>query len=123
MFLLRLCARVHGAMATPFVPVPAHVPADRPLREDGKPRRPQRASSACSESSSGRRRAAAAPCQSPITRARLNATERSVEYSCYPHSDSPPDTAGPDWEERPLTPTVLGYEVMEERAKFTVSGH
>ncbi|XP_056593788.1 sorting nexin-16 [Triplophysa dalaica] len=107
-------------MATPFVPVPAHVPADRPLREDGKPRRTQRASSACSESSSGRRRAAAAPCQSPITRARLNATERTAEYSCYPHSDSPLDTAGPDWEERPLTPTVLGYEVMEERAKFTV---
>lgn len=27
---------------------------------------------------------------------------------------------GPGWEERPLTPTLLGYEVMEERAKFTV---
>ncbi|XP_073687012.1 sorting nexin-16 [Garra rufa] len=111
-------------MATPFVPVP--VPINRAPRADSKARRPQRASSVGSDSS-GRRAAAAAPdrcftpsCQSPVTRARLNGTERSVEYSSYPQPDSPPDTPGQSWEERPITPTVLGYEVMEERAKFTV---
>ncbi|XP_026057491.1 sorting nexin-16-like [Carassius auratus] len=29
-------------------------------------------------------------------------------------------SSGPPDEQRPITPTVLGYEVMEERAKFTV---
>ncbi|XP_016115205.1 sorting nexin-16 isoform X1 [Sinocyclocheilus grahami] len=76
-------------MATPFVPVP--VPIERAPRAD-------------------RRR------ESPVTRARLNGTERSVEYSSCPL----PETPGQSWEERPITPTVLGYEVMEERAKFTV---
>lgn len=110
---------VCGAMATPFVPVP--VPIDRAPR-------PQRAASVGGDSS-GRRAAAAAaldrcftpPCPSPVIRARLNGTERSVEYSSSPHPDSPPETPGQSWEERPITPTVLGYEVMEERAKFTVS--
>lgn len=40
-----------------------------------------------------------------------------VEFSSCPRSAS--DPAG-SLEERPITPTVLGYEVMEERAKFTV---
>ncbi|XP_016429662.1 sorting nexin-16 isoform X1 [Sinocyclocheilus rhinocerous] len=85
-------------MATPFVPVP--VPIERAPRADS------------------RRERAAAPdrCPSPVTRARLNGTERSVEFSSYPL----PETPGQSWEERPITPTVLGYEVMEERAKFTV---
>ncbi|GAA6222571.1 sorting nexin-16-like [Lates japonicus] len=29
-------------------------------------------------------------------------------------------TLGESWVERPITPTLLGYEVLEERAKFTV---
>ncbi|KAG7260336.1 hypothetical protein CRUP_004335 [Coryphaenoides rupestris] len=40
--------------------------------------------------------------------------EPSVEYSTCPRSASDPAGA------RPITPTLLGYEVMEERAKFTV---
>ncbi|XP_051542597.1 sorting nexin-16 isoform X2 [Myxocyprinus asiaticus] len=95
---LSVCVCVWRAMATPFVPVP--VPIDRAPQADSK--------------------RAAPPCQSPVTRARLNGTERSVEYSSYPHPNSPPETPGLSWEERPITPTVLGYEVMEERAKFTV---
>ncbi|KAF7659323.1 hypothetical protein LDENG_00299060 [Lucifuga dentata] len=60
------------------------------------------------------------PLQSPVTRARLNGTlEPSVEYSSCPHSISDPSGCQ-QGEERPVTPTVLGYEVMEERAKFTV---
>lgn len=60
------------------------------------------------------------PLQSPVTRAKLNGTlEPSVEYSSCPRSISDP-SGSQQAEERPITPTVLGYEVMEERAKFTV---
>ncbi|CAL8293234.1 unnamed protein product [Lota lota] len=54
--------------------------------------------------------------QSPVPRARVNGgcLEASVEYSTCPRSVSDPVGA------RPITPTLLGYEVMEERAKFTV---
>ncbi|KAG7216723.1 hypothetical protein INR49_021106 [Caranx melampygus] len=124
-------------MASPFVPVP--VPMDRALSGgSNKLRRPQRASSLGSVSSSledsgrgcgglgsqrqsrcmdrGNRSRTPPPLQSPVARARVNGTlETSVEYSSCPRSIS--DPAG---EERPITPTVLGYEVMEERAKFTV---
>ncbi|KAM6900627.1 sorting nexin-16 [Xenentodon cancila] len=60
------------------------------------------------------------PLQSPMTRARVNGVlESSVAYSCCPRSISDP-AGSHQVEERPITPTVLGYEVMEERAKFTV---
>lgn len=135
-------------MAAPFVPIP--VPMDRALSGgSNKLRRPQRASSlgsvsSSSESSSsiirmagedhgregsqrpsrcadraGRSRTPP-PLQSPATRARVNGTlEPSVEYSSCPRSMSDP-AGSQQIEERPITPTVLGYEVMEERAKFTV---
>ncbi|XP_022069629.2 sorting nexin-16 isoform X1 [Acanthochromis polyacanthus] len=142
-------------MASPFVPVP--VPMDRALSGgSNKLRRPQRASSlgsvsSSSESSSsiirmagedhgGRGRECGGlgsqrpsrcvdragrsrtppPLQSPVTRSRVNGTlEPSVEYSSCPRSISDP-AGSQQIEERPITPTVLGYEVMEERAKFTV---
>ncbi|KAE8280068.1 Sorting nexin-16 [Larimichthys crocea] len=135
-------------MASPFVPVP--VPMDRALSGgSSKLRRPQRASSLGSVSSSsscssiirvagddhGRglgsqrqsrgidrvsRSRTPPPGQSPVTRARVNGTlEPSVEYSSCPRSISDP-VGSQQGEERPITPTVLGYEVMEERAKFTV---
>ncbi|CAJ1081853.1 sorting nexin-16-like isoform X2 [Xyrichtys novacula] len=60
------------------------------------------------------------PLHSPVTHARLNgALDHSVEYSTCPRSMSDPVGSQQD-EGRPITPTVLGYEVMEERAKFTV---
>lgn len=60
------------------------------------------------------------PLHSPVTQARVNgALEPSVEYSNCPISRSGPPGSQQD-EARPITPTVLGYEVMEERAKFTV---
>lgn len=138
-------------MASPFVPVP--LPLNRTM-SGGKLRRPQRASSLGSVSSSsdssgprlngdgrecgggsffGSRRSSRCsdrpsrsstppPAQSPVTRARVNGTlEPSVEYSTCPRSISEPLTNQHHAEEdRPFTPTVLGYEVMEERAKFTV---
>nr|XP_046226566.1 sorting nexin-16 isoform X2 [Scatophagus argus]XP_046226567.1 sorting nexin-16 isoform X2 [Scatophagus argus] len=60
------------------------------------------------------------PIQSPVTQARVNGPlEPSVVYSSCPRSISDP-VGSQQGEERPITPTVLGYEVMEERAKFTV---
>lgn len=121
-------------MATPFVPVP--VPIDRPLPGSSAARRPKRPSSVGSASSSSESSSTKGAvedgslgrsvngscfitsCQSPVTRARMNGVESTVEYSSCVGPDTPPQTLG--WEERPITPTVLGYEVMEERAKFTV---
>lgn len=121
-------------MATPFVPVP--VPIDQVLSASSGARRPKRASSvgsASSSSESSSTKGAAedsglgrsgnvscfiASCQSPVTKARVNGVESTVEYSSCVRPDTPTDALG--WEERPITPTVLGYEVMEERAKFTV---
>ncbi|XP_053324039.1 sorting nexin-16 [Spea bombifrons] len=55
-------------------------------------------------------------CSSPLIRTKFDS---SVEYNTRPGtSDHIAD--GSDLEERPSTPTILGYEVMEERAKFTV---
>ncbi|XP_070709350.1 sorting nexin-16 isoform X2 [Pempheris klunzingeri] len=134
-------------MASPFVPVP--VPMDRALSGgSSKLRRPQRASSLGSVSSSlessiiredqgrgcglltsqrqsrcmgrGNRSRTPPPPQSPGARARVNGTlEPFIEYSGCPRSSSDP-AGSQQGEERPITPTVLGYEVMEERAKFTV---
>ncbi|XP_028824079.1 sorting nexin-16 [Denticeps clupeoides] len=106
-------------MATPFVPVPMPI--------EGSVRRPKRTSSLGSVSSSSespRGHGLMTPplqCQSPVTRAHLTGSTPSVEFSCSLQQHSPPNNeAATDSQERPLTPTVLGYEVMEERAKFTV---
>ncbi|XP_059835351.1 sorting nexin-16 [Hypanus sabinus] len=56
---------------------------------------------------------------SPSLRTRFNGSNPAVEYLSRPvESDRTTDSA--NWEDRPPTPTMLGYEVMEERAKFTV---
>ncbi|XP_078396786.1 sorting nexin-16 isoform X1 [Cetorhinus maximus] len=56
---------------------------------------------------------------SPLLRTKLNGVNSSIEYSSKP-PESEKETESTNWEERPATPTMLGYEVMEERAKFTV---
>eukprot|EP00062_Callorhinchus_milii_P011876 gi/632958303/ref/XP_007894959.1/ PREDICTED: sorting nexin-16 isoform X1 [Callorhinchus milii] len=56
---------------------------------------------------------------SPLVRTKLNGANSSIEYSPRP-TGSENDTDLVNWEDRPATPTLLGYEVMEERAKFTV---
>ncbi|XP_054621322.1 sorting nexin-16 isoform X2 [Dunckerocampus dactyliophorus] len=140
-------------MASPFVPVP--VPFDRASSSGSKKlRRPQRASSLGSVSSSsaslspitsstvdehgrrcgssprqsrgmdrGGRSQTPPPLRSPVLQTRVNGTlERSLEFPSCPRSVSDPvgSQQGGGGAERPITPTVLGYEVMEERAKFTV---
>ncbi|XP_051910714.1 sorting nexin-16 [Hippocampus zosterae] len=136
-------------MASPFVPVP--VPLDRVSSSSGshKLRRPPRASSLGSVSSSSEpsssvvgerekrcgssqrqsrctdrstRSQMPTPLRSPVTLSRENRTlEPSKVYSSCPRSISAPlESQHGGGEERPITPTVLGYEVMEERSKFTV---
>uniref|UniRef100_UPI00398E654E sorting nexin-16 n=1 Tax=Pristiophorus japonicus TaxID=55135 RepID=UPI00398E654E len=56
---------------------------------------------------------------SPLLRTKLNGENSSIQYSSRP-VESDRETESTSWEERPATPTMLGYEVMEERAKFTV---
>lgn len=138
-----------AGMASPFVPVPVPMDKTL-SGGSGKVRRPQRASSLGSVSGSsssspiaraaredhsggcgaflrqsratgrGSRSRTPPPPQSHVTRARVNGVmEPSVEYSNCPRSISEPVRSRHE-EERPITPTLLGYEVMEERAKFTV---
>ncbi|KAL4842917.1 hypothetical protein H8958_022229 [Nasalis larvatus] len=47
-------------------------------------------------------------------------TASSIEYSTRPRETEEQNPETVIWEDRPSTPTILGYEVMEERAKFTV---
>ncbi|KAJ8272775.1 hypothetical protein GJAV_G00093300 [Gymnothorax javanicus] len=119
-------------MATPFVPVPA--PMERGSRSrvrrtaslgsvstsSGSPSRVP-GDKSIPETRRGSSRACPTPpleCYSPVTRTRLNGSEPSVEYSNRPRSHD--DSLSSGRPERPITPTLLGYEIMEERAKFTV---
>lgn len=121
-------------MATPFVPVP--VPMGN-SSAGSITTRSQRSSSLGSNSTSsnsskephedlrGRKKLSApdhlsctsSVCSSPLVRTKFDS---SVEYSSRPVEHEHIPNSG-DLEERPSTPTILGYEVMEERAKFTVS--
>ncbi|XP_068093669.1 sorting nexin-16 isoform X2 [Hyperolius riggenbachi] len=123
-------------MATPFVPVPMPIGNSS---AGNMTTRSQRSSSLGSSSTSsnsskepqedansrGRKKLSApdqlsctssSVCSSPLVRTKFDS---SVEYNTRPatHEHTP---ASVDLEERPSTPTILGYEVMEERAKFTV---
>ncbi|XP_044521749.1 sorting nexin-16 isoform X2 [Gracilinanus agilis] len=59
-------------------------------------------------------------CSSPFIRTKFTGIESSIEYSTRPVENEDQSTESVNWEERPSTPTILGYEVMEERAKFTL---
>ncbi|XP_006880564.1 PREDICTED: sorting nexin-16 isoform X2 [Elephantulus edwardii] len=59
-------------------------------------------------------------CSSPLIRTKFTGTESSIEYSARPRESEEQNPEGVSWEDRPSTPTILGYEVMEERAKFTL---
>uniref|UniRef100_A0A6I8Q5F3 Sorting nexin 16 n=1 Tax=Xenopus tropicalis TaxID=8364 RepID=A0A6I8Q5F3_XENTR len=117
-------------MAAPFVPVPISNSASGNITTKS-----QRSSSLGSTSSSNsskeppdepnsktykkmsvpdRLSCSSSVCTSPLVRTKFDS---SVEYCSRPNSD---ESASESLEERPSTPTVLGYEVMEERAKFTL---
>ncbi|KPP69149.1 hypothetical protein Z043_112117 [Scleropages formosus] len=103
-------------MATPFVPVP--VPMDCTQSDRGSSRT-WRASSLGSTSTSS-----SSPSRGPGDESGyekqpgLNGPGSPMENSSGSQLDK--GSLVSSWEERPLTPTLLGYEVMEERAKFTV---
>lgn len=59
-------------------------------------------------------------CGSPLIRTKFTGVDSSIEYSARPRDTEEQHADSVNWEERPSTPTILGYEVMEERAKFTV---
>ncbi|XP_063780074.1 sorting nexin-16 isoform X2 [Pseudophryne corroboree] len=120
-------------MATPYVPVPIGNTSAGSVTN-----RSQRSSSLGSSSTSSNsskdphedanpriRKKLSAPdqvscmssvCSSPLIRTKFDS---SVEYTTQPGAHRHVDDSA-ELEERPSTPTILGYEVMEERAKFTV---
>ncbi|XP_016042358.1 sorting nexin-16 isoform X2 [Erinaceus europaeus] len=59
-------------------------------------------------------------CSSPLIRTKFTGTDSSIEYSVKPKENEEQSSETVNWEDRPSTPTILGYEVMEERAKFTL---
>nr|XP_017522947.2 sorting nexin-16 [Manis javanica] len=59
-------------------------------------------------------------CSSPLIRTKFTGADSSIEYSSRPRESEEQNPETVYLEDRPSTPTILGYEVMEERAKFTV---
>ncbi|KAM4689445.1 sorting nexin-16 [Discoglossus pictus] len=123
-------------MATPFVPVPLPIGNSSSNNIVGRSQRRSSIGSTSTssnsskeppeESSHERHKKMSVPdqvsgvssvCSSPLIRTKFDS---SVEYCRHPvtSDDHIPDPA--ELDERPSTPTILGYEVMEERAKFTV---
>lgn len=123
-------------MATPFVPVPVQVSW---TRSGGCRSRPRRMSPSGSPSSSSS--GSSPPGRIPWIR---GAGSRGNTVACpsLPRPGSSPEGYGrrtrgaaegsssspvledgsprDSWVERPITPTLLGHEIMEERAKITV---
>ncbi|XP_075561567.1 sorting nexin-16 isoform X4 [Pelecanus crispus] len=96
-------------MATPYVPVPIPIGSS----SSSFTNRNQRSSSFGSISTS-----------SSSSKGQLEDStigmDTSIEYCTQPVEEIEQNTDSRSWEDRPSTPTILGYEVMEERAKFTV---
>uniref|UniRef100_A0A8C0UIK7 Sorting nexin 16 n=1 Tax=Cyanistes caeruleus TaxID=156563 RepID=A0A8C0UIK7_CYACU len=59
-------------------------------------------------------------CSSPLVRTKFTGLDTSIEYCTQPVEEIEQNEDSRSWEDRPSTPTILGYEVMEERAKFTL---
>ncbi|XP_020727750.1 sorting nexin-16 isoform X2 [Odocoileus virginianus] len=97
-------------MATPYVPVPM------PLGNSASSfatNRNQRSSSFGSTSTSSN------SSKSQLEDSNMGA-DSSIEYSARPRESEEQSPETVNLEDRPSTPIILGYEVMEERAKFTV---
>uniref|UniRef100_A0A8C2RAG8 Sorting nexin 16 n=1 Tax=Capra hircus TaxID=9925 RepID=A0A8C2RAG8_CAPHI len=59
-------------------------------------------------------------CSSPLIRTKFTGADSSIEYSARPRESEEQSPETVTLEDRPSTPIILGYEVMEERAKFTL---
>lgn len=126
-------------MTTPYVPVPIPIGNSTSFTINRNQRRSSLGSiSACSDSPKGQLKESAksnfkkmsvpdeigttsCPCNSPLVRTKMLGINTSMEYYIQPLETTEQNTNLENWEDRPATPTILGYEVMEERAKFTVS--
>ncbi|XP_044280139.1 sorting nexin-16 isoform X2 [Varanus komodoensis] len=124
-------------MATPYVPVPIPIGNSNFTTNRNQRRSSLGSISTCSDSSKGQLEdssnssfkmmsvpdeigATSSPCNSPHVRTKFIGTNTSMEYCSQPSEQTEQNTDSGSWEDRPATPTILGYEVMEERAKFTV---
>ncbi|XP_006009265.1 sorting nexin-16 isoform X2 [Latimeria chalumnae] len=127
-------------MATPFVPVPVPLGSASPGSARSRSQRSSSFGSISSSSNSSKGQnedlafdsykktaageppsSSASPSKSPVIRTKLNGANSAMEFCSKSEGNAgskPIDST--IWEERPTTPTLLGYEVMEERAKFTV---
>ncbi|XP_062935717.1 sorting nexin-16 isoform X2 [Cynocephalus volans] len=97
-------------MATPYVPVPMPIGNSA---SNFSTNRNQRSSSFGSISTSSN------SSKGQLEDSNMGA-DSSIEYSARPRETEEQNPETVNWEDRPSTPTILGYEVMEERAKFTV---
>ncbi|XP_045416930.1 sorting nexin-16 isoform X3 [Lemur catta] len=97
-------------MATPYVPVPMPIGNSA---SSFTTNRNQRSSSFGSISTSSN------SSKGQLEDSNMGA-DSSIEYSARPRETEEQNPEMVNWEDRPSTPTILGYEVMEERAKFTV---
>lgn len=126
-------------MATPYVPVPMPIGNSASSFTTNRNQRSSSFGSISTSSSSskgqledcnmGPSKQTAVPYQtdntssvssSPLIRTKFTGTNSSIEYSARPKENEEQNPETINWENRPSTPTILGYEVMEERAKFTV---
>ncbi|XP_034524138.1 sorting nexin-16 isoform X2 [Ailuropoda melanoleuca] len=97
-------------MATPYVPVPMPIGNSS---SSFTTNRNQRSSSFGSISTSSN------SSKGQLEDSNMGA-DSSIEYSARPRESEEQNPETVYLEDRPSTPTILGYEVMEERAKFTV---
>nr|AAG25677.1 sorting nexin 16 [Rattus norvegicus] len=126
-------------MATPYVPVPMPIGDSASSFTNNRNQRSSSFGSVSTSSNSSKGQledssvgtcrhtnvqdqmdSASSVCGSPLIRTKFTGTDSSIEYSARPRDTEEQHPDALNWEDRPSTPTILGYEVMEERAKFTV---
>ncbi|XP_006759193.1 PREDICTED: sorting nexin-16 isoform X1 [Myotis davidii] len=126
-------------MATPYVPVPMPIGSSASSFTASRNQRSSSLGSLSTSSNSskgqledsdtrtrkqtsapGQRDSASSVCSSPLLRTKFTDADSCVEYSTRPRESEEQNPETVNLEDRPSTPTILGYEVMEERAKFTV---
>ncbi|XP_054451700.1 sorting nexin-16 [Pteronotus mesoamericanus] len=120
-------------MATPYVPVPMPIGNSSSSFTANRNQRSSSFGSISTSSNSsrgqledsnmGNLKQTSVPDQmdsSPLIRTKFTNANSSIEYSTRPRESEEQNPETVNLEDRPSTPTILGYEVMEERAKFTV---
>ena len=137
---MQVCYKSQKKMATPYVPVP--MPLGNSASSFATTRNQRSSSfgsiSTSSNSSKGQledsnmgnfkqtsvsdqMESTSSVCSSPLIRTKFTGADSSIEYSARPRESEEQSPETVNFEDRPSTPIILGYEVMEERAKFTVS--